>query len=346
MDRPTRERRRLRRMFSTVSTIALVAWIFAALAPSSGAVVPGRNGRILFARCIFVSKCGSNTRAAWEIVAANPDDTNETVLAGPYTRDAWDDHFIANWSPDGKTAIFMEGIFPNQGIWQVNADGTGLHELLHAASDGDGFDDGPAFTPDGRHIIFTRCCPKNSGYSLWIMNADGTKLRKLTSENVAPSVDGPSDNLPQVSPDGTSIAYHRNVVDTRNAADLGNRIVVVNIHGGNPRDLTDPALNAQIPNWSPDSKRIVFETNPEGSFTQIAIVNADGSGYRQLTFGGTKTSSFAPSFSPNGRKIIFTRYPSTRGGLDLFAMNPDGSGVTQLTKTRTLELWAQWAAGS
>jgi hypothetical protein len=42
------------------------------------------------------------------------------VLAGPYPRDAWDDHFIANWSPDGKTVIFMA----NQGIWQVNADGS------------------------------------------------------------------------------------------------------------------------------------------------------------------------------------------------------------------------------
>ena len=96
-------------------------------------------------------------------------------------------------------------------------------------------------SPNCRHIVFTRCCPKISGYSLWIMNADGTNLHKLTSENVPPSVDGPSDNLPQVFPDGTSIAYHRNVVDTRNAADLGNRIVVVNINGGNPRDLTDPA---------------------------------------------------------------------------------------------------------
>jgi Tol biopolymer transport system component len=330
-------------MSSLVVTIGLAAWMFAAIVPSSGAVVPGRNGRILFARCILLSKCGSSTVAAWELITANPDDTNERVLAGPYTRDSWDDHFIANWSPDGKTAIFMEGVFPNQGIWQVNADGTGLHELLHAPGDGSGFDDGPAFTPDGTHNILTRCCPKNSGYSLWIMNADGTDLRKFTNENVPPSVDGPSDNLPQVSPDGTSVAYHRNVVDTRDQSDLGDRIVVVNAHGGHLRQLTDPSLDAQVPNWSPDSKKIVFETNPPGSFTQIAIINADGSGYKQLTFGGTRTSNFAPSFSPDGKKIIFTRYPSTGGGLDLFTMNPDGTGITQLSKTSSLELWAQWA---
>jgi TolB protein len=345
MNRPTRDRPTLRRMFSIVATICLATWMSAALAPSSGALVAGRNGRMLFARCIAPYKCfdKSSTVPTWEIVAANPDDTNETVLAGPYPPSAWDDHFIANWSPDGRTAIFMADLGQGQAIWQVNADGTGLHELLHVTSDGNGFDDGPAFTPDGRHIVFTRCCPKNSGYSLWIMNADGTNLLKLTSEKVPPSVDGPSDNLPQVSPDGTSIAYHRNVVDTRDPSDLGNRIVVVNINGGNLRQLTDPALNAQVPNWSPDSRKIVFETNPEGSFTQIAVINADGTGYKQLTFGGTKTASIAPSFSPDGTKIIFTRYLSTGGG-DLFTMNPDGSGVTQLTKTAPQELWAQWAA--
>jgi Tol biopolymer transport system component len=342
--RITRERRASQCMISVVATIGLVAGMVAALATSSSALVQGSNGRILFARCIAPYKCfdKSITVRTWEIVAANPDDTNETVLAGPYPPGAWDDHFIANWSPDGKTAIFMADLGQGQAIWQVNADGTGLQELLHASSDGNGFDDGPAFTPDGQHIVFTRCCPKNSGYSLWIMNADGTNLRKLTSENVPPSVDGPSDNLPQVSPDGTSIAYHRNVVDTRNAADLGNRIVVVNINGGNSRDLTDPALNAQVPNWSPDSKKIVFETNPEGSYTQIAVINANGTGYKQLTFGGTKTASIAPSFSPDGTKIVFTRCPST-SFCDLFTMNPDGSAVTQITKTAAGEFWPQWA---
>jgi TolB protein len=230
----------------------------------------------------------------------------------------------------------------NQDIWQVNADGSNLHLVWSPPPDGTGIDDGPTFTPDGKYIIFTRCCPKNSGYSLWRITADGTKLHKLTSENVPPSVDGPSDNLPQVSPDGTSIAYHRNVVDRRNHAHLGNRVVVANINGGNVRELTDPALNAQVPNWSPSSKKLVFETNPAGSYTQIAIVRVDGSGYRQLTFGGTKTASIAPSFSPDGTKIIFTRCPSTHF-CDLYTMNPDGSRVTEVTTTAAGELCPQWA---
>jgi Tol biopolymer transport system component len=312
---------------------------------SAQAVVPGANGRILFTRAI----CFSDARRCWEIVAADPNGTHETLIAGPYRRRVWDDHFIANWSPDGMSVIFMA----NQGIWQVNADGAGLHELFHAPCNGDEsspdpgcIDDGPAFTPDGRYIIFTRCCPKPSGYGLWRINADGSRLRVVTREVAGgPNVDAPSDNLPQVSPDGERIAYHRNVVTCSDPNECGNRIVTVNIHGGNRVQLTDPSIDAQIPNWSPDSRRIVFEMYPPDDGVEIGIVNADGTGFRQLTFGNEEIFSFAPSFSPDGTRIIFSRAPSTNG-VDLFTMNPDGSGVTQVTRTASIELWPQWAAAS
>jgi Tol biopolymer transport system component len=52
-----------------------------------------------------------------------------------------------------------------------------------------------------------------------------------------------------------------------------------------------------------------------------------------------------PSYSPDGTKIIFAHVSST-GGRDLFTMNPDGSGVTQLTRTATDEWWPQWAVAA
>jgi Tol biopolymer transport system component len=180
----------------------------------------------------------------------------------------------------------------------VNADGSNLHLVWSPPPDGSGLDDGPTFTPDGKYIIFTRCCPQNSGYALWRIDAEGAGLRKVTTEITPPRIDGPSDNLPQVSPDGTLIAFHRNVVTCGDPSDCGNRIVTVNINGGHRVQLTDPALEAQIPNWSPD-----------------------------------------------GTKIIFRHCPST-GSCDLFTMNPDGSGVTQITKTAAAEFWPQWAVVS
>jgi Tol biopolymer transport system component len=288
------------------------------------AVVPGTNGRILFTRSI----CTSDTRPCWEIVAADPNDTHETVLAGPYPRSVWDDHFIANWAPDGKSVIFIA----NQGIWQVNADGSNLHLVWSPPPDGSGIDDGPTFTPDGKYIIFTRCCPQSSGYGLWRINADGTGLRIVTTET---HVDA-SDNLPQVSPNGTLIAFHRNFNEPGGVGFL-NRIVTVNTAGGDLRQLTDRSLNAQIPNWSPDSRRIVFQ-----ALGNVWAVNRDGSVLTQLTFDSGKSRSVNPSYSPDGMKIIFVHVRST-GGLDLFTMNPDGSGVTQLTRTTTDEWFPQWA---
>jgi Tol biopolymer transport system component len=307
---------------------------------SAQAVVPGASGRILFTRAI----CSSDARRCWEIVAADPDGTHETVIAGPYRRNVWDDHFIANWSPDGKTVIFMAQLARKQEIWEVNADGTGFHEVF-AAPRGTFLDDGPAFTPDGQHIIFTRCCGRETlGYSLWKIDADGTDLHHVTNEYFGPNVDGPSDNLPQVSPDGRLITFNRNVVTCSDPSGCGNRIVTVNIRGGNRVDLTDPSLgNPDTPSWSPDSKRIVFSWFPFDGPSGVVTINADGSGFTQLTFNTTREFSAFASYSPDGTKIIFTRCPST-GSCDLFTMNPDGSGLSKVTRTASDELWPQWAA--
>jgi Tol biopolymer transport system component len=82
---------------------------------------------------------------------------------------------------------------------------------------------------------------------------------------------------------------------------------------------------------------------PDGG-AEVGIIKADGTGFRQLTFGNEETFSFAPSFSPDGTKIIFSRFPSTGDGVDLFTMDPNGSGISKITRTASTELWAQWAA--
>jgi Tol biopolymer transport system component len=335
----------MKRAIAFLSVAAMVLLGLVAVSGPAGAVVPGTNGRILFARCIRPSKCfdQSSPVADWEIVAADPDGANETVLAGPYPRSVWDDHFTANWSPDGKSAIFMADFGNGQGIWEVNADGTGFHEVF-AAPAGTFFDDGPAFTPDGTHIIFTRCCGRETfGYSLWMINSDGTRLKDVTKERVVDG-DSASDNLPQVSPDGTLITFNRNAC--YDPSDCGNRLVTVNINGGNRVELTDPSLgHDDYPNWSPDSKKIVFSWFPFDGPSGVVTINADGSGFTQLTFDTAGEFSGFASYSPDGTKIVFTRCPST-GSCDLFTMNPDGSGVSQVTKTPAEEFWPQWAAAS
>lgn len=142
-----------------------------------------------------------------------------------------DDHLIVNWSPDGSKAVFMV----DQAIWQVNADGTGRRVFAPPA--GTGLDDGPTFTPDGKHTVFTRCCPAGFGYSLWMIDADGTNLTDVTKEPFV-NGDGPGDVAPQVSPDGKRIVFDRCFPDQPCV------VATVNVNGGDLRQLTDNSIRA------------------------------------------------------------------------------------------------------
>ncbi len=277
------------------------------------------GGTLVFSRQI----CDSDTDPCWEIVVSDAHENDARVVAGPYPRSVWDDHFIANWAPDGRSVIFMADLGSGQAIWRVRTDGTGLHAVFKPA-DGTFLDDGPAFAPDGRHIIFTRCCQPEvpTGYALWEVTADGHHLKPVTDEAVA-SNDGPSDNLPQVSPDGLEVAYHRNVNEQ-------NRISIASLTTGKFTDITDPALDAQIPNWSPNGKHLTFQTDFDGA--NVWRVNRDGSDPTPLTDDGL---SLNPSYTSNGH-IIFTRIDSD-GGRDIWVMRADGSHQQQLKATDEIE---------
>jgi TolB protein len=316
-----------RSVVALLGATALTAPILAS-ATSARAVVPGSNGQILFTRQL----CQTDNDPCWELVVADATDTHETVVAGPYPRTVFDDHFMANWSPDGGSLIFMADLGAGQAIWRVKPDGTDLHRVFAAPPDGSGLDDAPAFTPDGRWIIFTRCCPQPSGYGLWKVHPDGSSLRIVTTETVSPKVDGPADGEPQVSPDGRTIVFGRDFA-------TGSPVIAtVNFAGGQLRELTAGDMNEGVPNWSPDGQHIVFQGS-DNQGVDLWRVNPDGTGLSRLTVDG---SSLNPSYSPDGTKIIFS-HVMTDGSRDLFTMNPDGGGMSQLTHTPATERFPQWA---
>src|SRR5438309_1773669 len=72
---------------------------------------------------------------------------------------------------------------------------------------------------------------------------------------------------------------------------------------------------------------IAFHSNRDGDF-DIYVMNADGSGVRQLTH--TTVHEFDPIWSPDGKRIAFARLDET-GDFDVIVMNADGSGAINLT---------------
>ena len=168
---------------------------------------------------------------------------------------------------------------------------------------------------------------------LLLINADGTGQTILTSGGSV------LDDNPVYSPDGSKIAFNRNIGFTTD-------IYVMNADGTNVVALTTatPQLDFSInvhPSWSPDGSKIAFTSNRNGQRkSEIWVMNANGTGLVQLTTniqlgtdGGGPVFSVdgAPAWSPDGSRIVFY---STRDGLadtELYVMNADGSNQTRLT---------------
>jgi Tol biopolymer transport system component len=193
-------------------------------------------------------------------------------------------------------------------IWSANADGTGLTQL----TDSPWAEFDPTLSPDGRLIVY-RSEP-NDYPELWIMNANGTGQRQLT----------PDGGFPSWSSDGSMIAY----------APAGGPsgmswIAIMNADGFGQRRLphTD---GGEYPAWSPDAKRIIFNSNLSGG-PLMSIVDVDGSRVVDLSGVG---AGHEVDWSPDGRSIIFaSSRDRTDNYNDIYAIRPDGSGVRRLTTT-------------
>jgi TolB protein len=67
--------------------------------------------------------------------------------------------------------------------------------------------------------------------------------------------------------------------------------------------MIDTGAYASSPSWSPDGGKIAFESDRDGSDSEIYVMNADGSDVTQLT--NNNASDGSPSWSPDGERIAF-----------------------------------------
>lgn len=222
------------------------------------------------------------------------------------------------WSPDGTRLSFVSSRGGNFDLYVMNADGTNVQRITdHPANDFD-----PMWMPDGQSLVFSSERDSRSDlYRVWLTDRHVDRLTQhFVGRAIMPNVspDGTSvafaaqtlqrlnfwefqvhvldlgtgktralDNSggacwPSWSPDGTRLA---NVLLSKEPSTLQIR----NADGSNAREIaTDAKRWAYYPDWSRDGRMIAFSVSPqhhEGEDWDLAVINADGSGFRQLTTG-------------------------------------------------------------
>jgi TolB protein len=198
----------------------------------------------------------------------------------------------------------------------MNVDGSDQTRVTNDADrDGD-----PAWTGDGR-IVFVKFSSPFAG-DLWIVNADGSGLRQLTS--------GGTDTQPTSSA-RNQIAFSRQTNGASSAS-----IFAMSTRGtGLSQVTTDALAYDEHPDFAPDSQRIVFDRFTQADeANHLWIQRRNGSGLQRLTFTPNEVDAQA-QWSPNGRRIVFTSCPlidpTTCGPHDIHALNANGTGLVQLT---------------
>jgi TolB protein len=140
------------------------------------------------------------------------------------------------WSPDGHTIAFKNG---HNAIALINDDGTNQRELSNANA---AF---PAWSPDGKTLAFQLYPPQypQDRISIYIMNADGTGMRRLTS-----SPDG-DDWTPAWSRDGQRILFARQVytMDAQHVSTTEWSLFSVKVDGGDLQKIR--TVGAFRPTW-------------------------------------------------------------------------------------------------
>jgi len=165
-------------------------------------------------------------------------------------------------------------------------------------------DDGAAWSPDGRWIVFQSSRGRKTlgESSLWVVPAPPRPLappRRLTET-------ASIDRDPAWTPDGTALIY-ASIPAGGKSFDLW-RLDVSEYEGelvpGARRPLTRTPANELYPNVSPDGDVVVYQraTNADGS--AIWRMTIDGAGQRPLTDG---PADLTPRFSPDGMRIAFAR---------------------------------------
>lgn len=264
-----------------------------------------------------------------EIFLMNPDGSGIVCITN-----ALGDDYDPNWSPDGEKIVFISEREGNNDIFIMNADGSEQTQLTYTKED----EHFPAFSPDGKFIVYSS--EYEDGTNLYILGIGASEPSLIEF----PGIKKVNCKYPDWSPDGDWLVF------SCFGGDMKAGIYIAHPDGSDLQLVKGGPLHNPV--WSPDGEMIAFDGEPTGCKFEVYVMKKDGSQMKQVTENPEGCGGYSkhPAWNPDGTQLIFSsqRHYSDGQGFELFSINLDGSGETQLTDSSHNDLYhspfdAVWA---
>jgi TolB protein len=252
-------------------------------------------------RIVFVHESGTRAKPVKRLAIMDQDGANPSFLTdGAYLV------LAPRFSPTAQqiTYVSFEGDRPRVFLFNIE---TGRQEVLGQFG---GISFASRFSPQGDAIVLSG--EQNGNSDIYLMDLRTRQRRQLTN--------GPAiDTAPSFSPDGAQITFE---------SDRGGsqQIYVMNADGSDQRRISFGDGRYATPVWSPRGDLIAFTRQGGGRF-QIGVMRPDGSGERILT---DSYMDEGPTWSPNGRVIMFFREDRPGAGPSLWSVDLTGQNLRKV----------------
>lgn len=260
----------------------------------------------------------------------NTSDVSVLFSAPQQTRFPAPQHADPELSPDGERVVY-EGLRGDTSQIFVHKGNGKEQQLTHGRHDA--LD--PTWSPDGSKIAFARA-REGSDTDIYVMDADGSHTRRLVG---TPAADGD----PDWSPDGARIAFH-GVYDVNRSSIWVASIRTQALARLTPRDV----FGAMDPAWSPDGRWIAYSwyhgdtLNGRPYSARLWRMRPDGTDQVRITQPDKNSVNENPSWSPDGRLIVFERHNWDWSRNRVLAINPSsGDERSILEGTEAAPSWGQ-----
>ena len=233
-------------------------------------------------RIIYVSETGKKTQRYKKLAIMDQDGANVKYLTLGNEL-----VLTPRFSPTNQLVTYLSYFRNMPRVYLLDIE-TGVQEVV---GDFPGMTFAPRFSPDGKKIIMSFA--ENGNSEIYTMNLDTRVVEKITDHTSI-------DTSPSYSPDGKYICFNSDRSGLQ-------QIYVMRSDGSNVKRITFGKGLYGTPVWSPRGDLIAFTKVHKNRF-YIGVMRADGSGERLLTENFYQE---APSWSPNGRVLIFYRETKT-----------------------------------